>query len=73
MNFEEMASQLAAHPDYKVKRRLVPILNFGSDTGGPSKRILVLDTETTGLDWRAEKSLNWPCWLWISTCKLVYP
>ena len=58
MNFEEMASQLAAHPDYKVKRRLVPILNFGSDTGGPSKRILVLDTETTGLDWRAEKIIE---------------
>ena len=51
MNFEDMAMQLAAHPDYKVKRRLVPILNFGPGTGGPTKRILVLDTETTGLDW----------------------
>ena len=58
MNFEEMASQLAAHPDYKVKRRLVPVLNFGTGMGGPSKRILVLDTETTGLDWRAEKIIE---------------
>ena len=49
MNFEDMADQLAAHPDYKVKRRLIPILNFGPGTGGPTKRILVLDTETTGL------------------------
>jgi DNA polymerase-3 subunit epsilon len=54
MNFDDMADQLSAHPDYKVKRRLVPILNFGPGTGGPTKRVLILDTETTGLDWRAE-------------------
>jgi len=58
MNFEEMADQLTAHPDYKIKRRLVPILNFGAGTGGPTKRILVLDTETTGLDWRAESIIE---------------
>ena len=58
MNFEEMADQLAAHPDYKVKRRLIPILNFGARTGGPTKRVLVLDTETTGLDWRSESIIE---------------
>ena len=58
MNFEEMADQLAAHPDYKVKRRLIPILNFGAGTGGPTKRVLVLDTETTGLDWRFESIIE---------------
>jgi DNA polymerase-3 subunit epsilon len=58
MNFEDMAMQLAAHPDYKVKRRLVPILNFGPGTGGATKRILVLDTETTGLDWHAESIIE---------------
>ena len=58
MNFEEMADQLTAHPDYKVKRRLVPILNFGPTTGGPTKRVLILDTETTGLDSRSESIIE---------------
>jgi DNA polymerase-3 subunit epsilon len=58
MNFDDMADQLSAHPDYKVKRRLVPILNFGQGTGGPTKRVLILDTETTGLDWRAERIIE---------------
>jgi len=58
MNFDDMADQLSAHPDYKVKRRLVPILNFGQGTGGPTKRVLILDTETTGLDWRAESIIE---------------
>ena len=58
MNFDAMADQLSAHPDYKVKRRLVPVLNFGAGTGGPTKRVLILDTETTGLDWRAENIIE---------------
>jgi len=58
MNFDEMADKLSAHPDFKVKRRLVPILDFGPGTGGPTKRILILDTETTGLDWRAENIIE---------------
>ena len=58
MNFDEMADKLSAHPDFKVKRRLVPILEFGLGSGGPTKRILILDTETTGLDWRAENIIE---------------
>ena len=58
MNFEDMAAQLAAHPDYKVKRRLAPILNFGLGTSGPTQRVLLLDTETTGLDWRSERIIE---------------
>jgi DNA polymerase-3 subunit epsilon len=58
MNFDDMAEQLSAHPDFKVKRRLLPILNFGPATGGPTRRVLILDTETTGLDWRAESIIE---------------
>ena len=58
MNFDEMADKLSAHPDFKVKRRLVPILDFGPGSGGPTKRILILDTEATGLDWRAENIIE---------------
>ena len=58
MNFDEMADKWSAHPDFKVKRRLVPILEFGPGSGGPTKRILILDTETTGLDWRAENIIE---------------
>ena len=58
MNFDEMADKLSAHPDFKVKRRLVPILDFGPGSGAPTKRVLILDTETTGLDWRAENIIE---------------
>jgi DNA polymerase-3 subunit epsilon len=58
MNFDEMADKLSAHPDYKVKRRLVPVLDFGPGSGGPTQRVLILDTETTGLDWRAENIIE---------------
>lgn len=58
MNFDDMADQLSAHPDFKVKRRLLPILDFGPATGGPTRRVLILDTETTGLDWRAESIIE---------------
>ena len=58
MNFDDMADTLSAHPDFKVKRRLVPVLDFGPASGGPTKRVLILDTETTGLDWHAENIIE---------------
>ena len=58
MNFDEMADKLSAHPDFKVKRRLVPIFDFGPGSGAPTKRVLILDTETTGLDWRVESIIE---------------
>jgi DNA polymerase-3 subunit epsilon len=46
---EAMARTLEAHPDYRVLRRLVPRLAFPS-ASGPVATLLVLDTETTGLN-----------------------
>lgn len=48
---EHMAQALDAHPDYRVLRRLVPTLDFGpAPEGADLAQVLVLDTETTGLD-----------------------
>jgi DNA polymerase-3 subunit epsilon len=55
-DFERFAVQLEAHPDYRVQRRLKPQLEWPvlgtvqADVQGASTCILVLDTETTGLD-----------------------
>ena len=54
-----MAQTLQAHPDYKVLRRLVPCTNYGPATpGAVTRRVLILDTETTGLDARSEKIIE---------------
>lgn len=47
--WEHMARALDAHPDYRVLRRLVPPLNFPGTAQGQTLRVLLLDTETTGL------------------------
>lgn len=47
---EAMARVLEAHPDYRVLRRLVPIREYGRKRTGDVAKVLVLDTETTGLD-----------------------
>jgi len=47
---EEMARVLEAHPDYRVLRRLVPIREYGRKRTGEIAKVLILDTETTGLD-----------------------
>jgi DNA polymerase-3 subunit epsilon len=46
---EAMAKLLDAHPDFRVLRRLAPQLAFPPATG-PVATLLVLDTETTGLN-----------------------
>lgn len=47
---EAMARVLEAHPDYRVLRRLVPIRETGRKRTGEVAKVLILDTETTGLD-----------------------
>jgi DNA polymerase-3 subunit epsilon len=57
---EALAQVLQAHPDYRVLRRLVPRKSFGhkASSGAPKARVLILDTETTGLDWRKDKIIE---------------
>lgn len=47
---EAMAQVLEAHPDYRVLRRLKPRREFGLRRTGEVLKVLILDTETTGLD-----------------------
>lgn len=55
---EAMAQVLEAHPDYRVQRRLQPTLHWPGTAHGSVTRILVLDTETTGLDQSTEKIIE---------------
>lgn len=45
-----MALALEQHPDYRVLRRLVPAMAFSHVPLGPVAHVVILDTETTGLD-----------------------
>jgi DNA polymerase-3 subunit epsilon len=47
---EAMAAVLEAHPDYQVQRRLKPRLQWPAAGSGDVTRVVILDTETTGLD-----------------------
>ena len=47
---EAMALALEKHPDYRVLRRLAPAMAFPHTPLGPVAHVVILDTETTGLD-----------------------
>ena len=56
---QAMARQLEAHPDYRVLRRLQPRLAWpAAHPEAELCRVLVLDTETTGLDQSKEKIIE---------------
>ena len=58
LSHDAMAQALEAHPDYKVLRRLVPRSDWGPVPSGGTQRVIVLDTETTGLDARQERIIE---------------
>lgn len=55
---ETMAQALAEHPDYRILRRLQPRVQWPEAQGQAVTRIVVLDTETTGLDHTKDKIIE---------------
>ena len=57
-DLEAQAQALEAHPDYRVLRRLQPRLLWPAAQGQDLVRVVVLDTETTGLDHAKDKIIE---------------
>lgn len=63
---DDMARQLDQHPDYRVLRRLMPVQDYGpppvpagNDAPAPAvPRVLILDTETTGLSHESDRIIE---------------
>jgi DNA polymerase-3 subunit epsilon len=59
LTLEDMARRLEHDPDFRVLRRLVPLMDFGPPPlAAQVRRVLVLDTETTGLSHQADKIIE---------------
>lgn len=55
---DAMALALESHSDFKVLRRLVPCYDWGPAPTSGAQRVIVLDTETTGLDPSRERIIE---------------
>ena len=55
---ERLAAELAAHPDFRVLRRLDVTREWPALTGAGVSQAVVLDTETTGMDSTKDKVIE---------------